>query len=143
MSQVPLYLAGASRELDRVLPMVAKLEESGLVRFTYEWWKAVQRHGVGKDHELTNDDRRSYALRDASAIADSRIFWLLYPDGVSFGAAFELGYAMRCRATTIVTGKCSRNSPFPSIASFEHEVDEAGLAHVLELAWHFGARKGA
>jgi len=129
-----VYLAGASRELDRVLPMVERLERSGLVVLHSRWWDAVQHHGVGKDGELTREQQAAHATADLEGVRDAELVWVLWPEARSVGAALEYGYALASRIHTVVTGPTAHECIFTAKANYRDADDWAGLHEVLRLA---------
>lgn len=130
-----VYLAGASRELPRVLKMVNLLEASGLVVITHRWFDAVQAWGIGKDAELTLDQRRTHALTDFRGVDTADVFWCLWPEKYSHGCALELGYALgRNFAATVVSGKRAHECIFTSLAQYQDSSDDHGLVEVLRMA---------
>ena len=129
-----IYLAGASRELDRVLPMVERLERSGLVVLHSRWWDAVQAHGVGNDHALTREQQAGYADADLEGVRDAELVWVLWPEARSVGAALEYGFALASCIHTVVTGPTAHECIFTAKANYRDADDWAGLHEVLRVA---------
>jgi hypothetical protein len=90
-----IYVAGASKEMDRAKAAMRDLEASGFV-ITLDWTQQIE--AVGKpDSELTGAELIPHAVADLAAVAGASIFLLLHPENESTGAWTELGYALRCR----------------------------------------------
>jgi hypothetical protein len=138
---IPVYLAGPSRELDRVRRCAAELDRRSDVRIVYRWWAAVEHHGVGLDGHLRREQQVDHALRDLRGLCESRIAWVLWPESSpSHGAAAELGYLLaltmsdRTRAPhVVVTGRSAHECIFTSLA-WRDASDDLGLVEVLRMA---------
>jgi hypothetical protein len=124
---IDLYLAGASSELDRILPLVQVIDGIRGVRLVRRWWELVLKHGGGNPPELTHETRFEYASQDLAAVAESDVLWLLYPDRPSVGAFIELGAALCDDKPVIITGRRAHESIFSSMAETVHEEDLRGL----------------
>ncbi len=133
-----VYLAGASRELDRIRPFVSVLDRSGIVQLTYRWWEAVEKHGVGRDHELTRDQAAGHALNDLDGVRSCQLFWVLWPENHSVGAPLEFGFAMASGIPTIVTGKNVKACIFTALATYRDDSDALGMHEVMRRAGYFG-----
>jgi nucleoside 2-deoxyribosyltransferase len=129
-----VYLAGPSRELDRVLPIVASLEQTPGVAIAYAWWRDVQAHGVGKDGELDAEAQRYFASADLRAIRKSDLIWLLWHEtSHSNGVPFELGYALGMQKPAIVSGSKASECIFTALVE-RHVTDAEALERVRVLA---------
>jgi hypothetical protein len=139
--KVPIYVCSASRELSRVLPLVERLESTGLVEITHRWFDAVQAHGVGNDDQLPAWKQREHATSDLKGVTDASIVWCLLPNCQSLGAPFELGYALAMVGSSniespqhiVVTGPATRGFIFASLV-WRHESDDAGFSYVIDTA---------
>lgn len=129
-----VYLAGASRELARVMPMVERLESSGLVTLTHRWFDAVASCGVGRDHELTREQAAQHAENDLAGVRTAEIFWCLWPQNQSIGFAIEFGTAMALRIPTVVTGPTAHACIFSALATYRDSSDEHGLVETVRRA---------
>lgn len=134
MSKARVYVAGASRELDRVKAMVAKLEASGLVEITSRWFDAVEAWGVGRDAELTDDQARGHALADLQGVSEAELIWFLWPQNHSAGAFVEFGYALSLKNNTVLVSGEHSACIFTRLADFRSTTDENALELVLNLA---------
>jgi hypothetical protein len=136
--KLAVYLAGASRELPRVKKYAKVLEESGLVRLTYRWWEAVEKHGVGLDHELTRELQAVHARADLDGLTEAQLVWCLWPDGPSAGVPLEFGYALAISndwpLRLVVSGEKSSSCIFSALAHYRDTSDLLGLAEVLRVA---------
>lgn len=132
-----VYLAGSSRELERVLYYAERLESVGL-KITLKWWGHVQANGVGNDGLLEVQDQARFALGDLRAIREADIFWLLWSPQKT-GADWEAGYAYALHSrgegisSFVVSGKGSSTSIFSALA-FRDESDAIGLVEVVARA---------
>lgn len=137
-----VYLAGASRELPRVLRYVRLLEASGLVVLTYRWWDAVAAHGVDKDSELTKEEARRHASADLRGVESADVLWCLWPEVFSVAAPLELGYALGRRTATVVSGAKSHECIFTALADYRDTSDDLGLIETLRIAKaHYTSRR--
>ena len=131
--RVPVYVAGASAEYSRAKEWARKLEATGFIRVTHDWWTSVEHHGVGGDHALTEDERMAYAIGDLGGVRDARVFWALWSDHRSNGRSIELGYALRCDDMVTVISGPSRGCIFASLAD-EYETDQEAFDAIVALA---------
>lgn len=134
--KMPVYLAGASRELPRVMHYVALLEQSGLVSITHRWFDAVAAWGVGRDHELTVEQQREHARADLRGVAAAALVWVLWPTNTSAGAAIETGFALARGAglKLVVSGASGSACIFTSLADYRDPSDDLALVEVLRRA---------
>lgn len=131
--RLPVYIAASSADHARAKSWARKLEASGLVRVTGEWWTAVEHHGIGNDAALSDAKRREYAAYDLGGVAEAAVFWALWSDAKSEGRAVELGYAVSSEDHRIVISGPSRASIFTALG-VEFATDEEAFEHVLGLA---------
>ena len=142
---IPVYLAGPSREHERVCRIAALLGRAGSPVFVTDHWFADAHVWAGMDATHSPEDARYMAENHELAIIGSKIFWLLWPKGVSHGAAYELGYASGLRdfrdsrngqvgPRIIVSGEGCAGSIYTSRADYRSESDESALAEVLRVA---------
>lgn len=86
-----IYVAGASKELDRVRRVMARLREAGH-EITFDWTEEVAKYG-----SIPTDPAIAAAAsdKDMEAIQGANLFIFLHPaPGVETkGAWYELGYA--------------------------------------------------
>ncbi len=85
-----IYVAGSSKELDRVEGVIARLRSAGHM-ITHDWTKAVR--AAPDDHAITDEHARQCAEADVRGVYDADVVWLLIPEVKSEGAFFELGAA--------------------------------------------------
>jgi hypothetical protein len=87
-----VYVAGASRELERCQKWIALLNGEG-IRVTYDWTKPVEKYG-SEGSALEAHQLRMFARNDLRGIDDADIVWVLAPEATTVGAWVELGYAI-------------------------------------------------
>jgi hypothetical protein len=95
---IPIYLAGASAEFERVKYWADAITETKRAGITFRWFDRAH-EWTGQDHLLARDLRRMHAHADMRAIRAARVFWLLAPTLVNpgSGAYTELGLALMHR----------------------------------------------
>lgn len=124
MKALSVYLSGASNEIDLCKRYRDRLVAAGFT-ITHDWMAAVEAAGAANPVGATHDQHRHWAREDLAGIIRARIFWLLVPQGISFGAAAEFGYALRrwdCSVDfSIVVSGDHRKSVF--LACGEHRFD--------------------
>lgn len=137
---IPLYLAAPSRELDRVRAAVTKLESCGLFRLLDPWWQTAEKWS-GRDAELERTDQTRIAETHEAHIRHARIFWMLWPERISHGAVYELGYASAhrwcvgaARLQIVVSGRGSSQTIYTASAQYRDESDALGFMAVLWCA---------
>lgn len=129
-----VYLAGPSRELDRVTKMALALEASGHVEITHRWWRDVIRDGVGRDGLLSTEEQQRRSLDDIAGIRRSHLLWVLWPDELSLGAPCEFMFAHAKKLPTVATGLNVSGCIFTSLATYRNPSDLLGLHEVLRRA---------
>lgn len=88
-----IYVAGASKEIDLIEKLIARLKKAGH-QITHDWTVDVRCEGGGSPDNP--NVRRNCALKDLAAVRDAQIFWLVKPaeTSTSTGAWVELGAAL-------------------------------------------------
>lgn len=137
-----VYVAGASREMDRCAAAMALVRELGGT-ITCDWVEAIRAHGPANEG-MTDEDRRSFATEDLKGVSDADVLWLLAPEGASAGAWTELGFALALRSTRarldparpmriVVSGPASARSIFSALADEEIPSDIAAARRIALL----------
>lgn len=90
-----VYVAGASKELDRCTRWIQALKQEG-IHVTYDWTEAVAKFG-SFGTTLKDYEKRAFARADLRGVQEASLLWLLAPasTSTSVGAWIELGYALR------------------------------------------------
>jgi hypothetical protein len=88
-----VYVAGSSLQLERVKAAMTALRTAGHT-VTHDWVAAVEAAGSAHPVDATEDQKTAWARDDLRGIVEAEVFWLLMPSQMSFGATFELGYAV-------------------------------------------------
>ena len=136
---VLVYLAGASREHERVKRWAHAIDRARCLEVSHRWFEDAETWH-GKDHELTRARARDIAQEDERHIRASRIFWLLWPIELRPGAFIELGHALCHRFhvgrsyDVIVSGAGCCSSIFTASADFRDDSDELAFDALLQLA---------
>lgn len=131
-----IYVAGSSRELERVRAAQRMAERLGCV-ITHDWTRDVEvnREAGIADADLPKQERMRHAWIDMMAIDSADIVWVLAPETQSTGCWVELGVALvwpEERLALIVSGPGSRRSIFASFAE-EYASDLVALLRIREL----------
>ncbi len=124
-----VYVAGSSRELDRVRLAMDKLRFAG-VAITHDWTDSVLEVGSANPEGATQADRAQWAWEDLRGVKDADILWVLWPDYVSAGACVELGYAFALNKRVIISGGSPGQSIFTSLGEY-YDTDALARAEVL------------
>lgn len=138
-----VYVAGASREMDRCAAAMALVRELGGT-ITCDWVEAIRASGSPANEGKTDEERRADATEDLKGVSDADVLWLLAPEGTSAGAWTELGYALALRSTTrhhesgrplriVVSGRASARSIFAALADEEIPSDIAAARRIALL----------
>jgi hypothetical protein len=93
---LPVYVAGATRNIERTERFIAKVDAHPLLHITYAWTAAVRLEtakGVS-DKELTDAQRVHYAVRDLRGVVEAAAFVCLAESPMSSGQSVELGGAL-------------------------------------------------
>lgn len=96
-----VYVAGASKELDRAKAVIATLREAGYT-ITFDWVEEVER--VGDANPADPGVRLMSAHKDVDGVQSADVFVLLHPglENNSTGCWFELGLAIGMEAGPVV-----------------------------------------
>lgn len=132
-----IYLAGPSRELERVRHWAAMLDRSGLFEFTHRWWLSYDQggHVVGADALLLLDERKSIASNCMVAIVRADIVWALWPDtATSEGVPFETAYAIGRAIHIVCSSTRIAGSVFATAGHEAFDSDAAAFEDVLRWA---------
>lgn len=123
-----IYVAGSSRELDRVEGVMRALRDAAWT-ITHDWTadvRAAQALGL-TDATLTRMERERHARADTSAIDAADVFLLLIPTTSSIGVWFEFGYALARGIRTIAAGPGAKKSIFTELATVVYRTDDAAI----------------
>ncbi len=132
-----IYIAGASKEPERVRRWMSAARTAGLV-ITLDWLAVIE--AVGHANEgLSDEDRTKYAVDDWRAVREADLVWLLAPENPSTGAWVELGLALAGQIEVIVSGPARHRSIFAALAT-EYDHDEDAFAAIVVR--HIRSRTG-
>lgn len=124
-----IYVAGASRELDRVEAFITVARLRGH-ELTHDWTVPVRASRIaGKtDADHTDEEAAAYASEDLQGIVTADAFVLLAPAEGGSGAWAELGFALGSfRGPILVAGEHCRRSVFTRLAHATCLTDDAAL----------------
>lgn len=125
-----IYVAGASKEIDRIEGFMARLRAAGHV-ITLDWTVEVRSAGSGSpdDDEL----RKACARADLLGVEACDVFWIVKPDegSTSTGAWVELGHALAFGGKTTVASGTSRKCIFADLVDHDFDDHEEALAFLL------------
>lgn len=127
-----IYVAGASKEIDLIERLIAKLKEAGH-EITHDWTVDVRREGGGSPND--SDVRRTCALKDLEAVEACQIFWLVKPaeTSTSTGAWVELGWALALhKGKHLIASGASEKCIFADLVDHSFVDHEQALEHILE-----------
>jgi len=135
-----VYLAGASKELERCQRWIQALRQEG-IPITYDWTIPVTSFG-SSGPALKDYEKRAFARADFRGVQEADVLWLLVPAAPSTGAWVELGYALRGagdfpdlrpgRKKIVVSPPCSDRCIFALLpAVVEYASDEEAFAAIL------------
>lgn len=94
MSDLRVYVAGASSEMERAERYMAKLREAGIT-VTSTWPEVIrsQPNSEANPMSVPRAVRARWARTDLDEVTESNFLWLLVPKVPSAGAHVEFGYA--------------------------------------------------
>lgn len=136
-----LYIAGASREPERVRAMMEAAEALGF-ELTLDWLEVIGVVGAANEG-LTDEQRRYHAREDLCAVDDADVVWVLAPSVPSAGAWCEMQRAIdrvefgppreRGGPLLVVSGPARLRCIFASLADYEYDTDEVALGFLRGL----------
>lgn len=109
-----VYVAGASKEVDRPRLWIRRLNElRPLVEVTFDWTGPVKERQVRGlvDDTLTDAVREQYATLDSQAILAAHIVWVQASIWDSTGQWWEMGFAHGLRTAFELLGSNGRDIP--------------------------------
>lgn len=124
-----LYIAGSSREVERVQAAMAAARALGFV-LTHDWTVPVLA-SPAHDRYLPREERLKYAHAAVAGVVDAACFWLLVPNDGGRGAWVEYGMGVNggeLDQVIVASGPLHRESIFCALADFECESDVDALA---------------
>lgn len=136
-----IYIAGSSKDLDRV-KKAAKLAGDSGWGITHRWWDVVEHVGDANPKEATRAQQLEWSLQDLNGVETAHAIWLL-ADVHGLGCWIEFGFSLtrgqqKLRA---MSGK-GITTIFASLAGIVCETDEEALKY-LNGCWDVLKRQGA
>jgi hypothetical protein len=141
-----VYLAGASRELDRARFWRLRLVHAG-VAVASTWIDNISQVGAANPRDASPDQRRGWTWQCLAEVRHASVLWMLVPaiGAETRGAWSELGYAAAIytpgRERIICSGDTGQ-SIFTALGE-EHETDEFAFDAVLRVLGIPSARQQA
>ena len=138
-----VYVAGASRELERAEAFIASLRLRGH-EVTHDWTVDVRASRVAGvvDEQLSDQDAQRYAETELDAVVQAQLLVLLAPEQSTSGAWVEYGVAIAAGLPILVVGPRARCSIFTRLASGLCATDADGL-HAVEVLERLGMQRAA
>lgn len=133
-----VYVAGASREIERAESMIAALRASGRVWITHDWTVDVRENGP--DAGCSPETLRRCAKHDLDGVCEADTVVVLVPDTSSQGVLVELGAALAFGCHVIAArSHAGVSAPmvlglFGYLVRVQVDTDVAALSAVLERA---------
>jgi hypothetical protein len=135
--RVRVFLAGPSREAERVRKYAARLEALHPGVHIVNRWFEYAETWAGKDAEMTKEAQAVIARESELDLECAPIVWVFWPKEVSHGAAYEFGYArghaQGLGLTVVVSGAASSGCVYTSLASYRDASDEVTYHRVAQL----------
>ncbi len=125
---VNIYVAGSSRESDRVSGVFEMVRAAPQLRLAHDWLQ-IQAGESTPDDQLTREKAAVYADGDLSHVGIADVFWLLAPKEATRGAWIEFGYALALAAETtrpvliVASGRCEQSIFCALAAEYEEDID--------------------
>ncbi len=108
-----VYIAGASKEIERAEWARASLAEHG-IPIAYDWMAEIRKHGEAEISDLI--ETYQIARREIAAVCGAAAIWVLWPStGIhSTGLHTELGAALAAPShpLVLISGPGARRGPF-------------------------------
>lgn len=118
-----VYVAGSSKELDRVAWNIKRLTDAGM-DITHDWSKQVALANGKANPVTTESQRKKWSKDDYKGVATCDFLWLLLPSGhLSPGAFFEFGVAYALGVPVVISGDNMYSSIFTSLARARYTHD--------------------
>jgi nucleoside 2-deoxyribosyltransferase len=134
-----VYLAGSSREPQRVREMAERIDATG-IEITQRWWEPSD-HGTpeewgGKDGSIPRGVQAQLCRGNMRAIAETDVVFVLWPEnGVLSTCAVELGFAVGKGKPLVVTGTRSHECTWTALEdTYRDPCDLLGHAEVARRA---------
>ena len=139
-----VYLAGSSREPQRVREMAARIDASG-IEIIQRWFDPSD-HGTpeewgGKDGSIPRGVQAHLCRGHMRAIAEADVVFVLWPEnGILSTCAVELGFAVGKGKPLVVTGTRSHECTWTALEdTYRDPSDALGLTEVARRAVEAGA----
>lgn len=126
----PIYLAGASAEIDRACKWAQALREADITVLS-TWVEVIGKAGAANPTDATIEQLTKWTLRDEAEVKASELLWLLLPaKGVhTVGAYIELGIARATRKHIVMSG-LHRPIFTPVLADMSFVTDEEAFEYI-------------
>jgi hypothetical protein len=126
VERLKVYVAGASREIERAKRMMAAVQHHGMV-VAYDWPARIEEAGSANEG-LTAAVSKAASLEALGGVASSHVFWFLLPNDTTIGAYVELGYFLGIgKGIAIGSGGAHGVSIFTATFHVTFDTDEQAL----------------
>lgn len=98
-----VYVAGASKEVNRAVRMMQRLRDGG-VTVTSTWPEVIRAVGQANPKDATVEQYIEWASKSLSEVRASDALWLLIPEIDAVGAYIELGVAHALDKLIVASG---------------------------------------
>lgn len=130
--RLKVYVAGSSKELDRVADAMAALRESG-VEVTHDWVEVIKARGSANPLGASAADCAQWAWEDLLGVRAADVVWLMVPAQGGLGCYVEYGYALALNIPVVISGEYGRTI-FTALTDECHEYDSDALEALLEMS---------
>jgi hypothetical protein len=123
MSKLRVYIAGSSKELDRVRAMAAAIDAMEHLEITERWWIGAEAW-AGRDSEQSTAHALAAARACRDGVRAADLLVMLMPESASGGSMVELGIAIELNMWIILSDAVPHRSVFYAFADrVDHDLD--------------------
>ena len=133
---VSIYVAGSSRERERVGDVFRWIERNPGMKLMQNWLATIDSYGDLRESDLPSVIRQKHVWLDLGDVKKAKYIWLLAPTTITRGAWVEYGYALALqqiqpdRYDIIVSGPSSVETIFCAVAK-EFKTDAEAFGYIL------------
>lgn len=136
MTRLKLYIAGASREAERVRRWTEIANQSSAIKIVSTWVDGAEKWS-GQDDTYSSQLSARIAIQDLAELASADVVWLMVPDNLpSFGAVFEVGFAHGIGKPFVASGAMAESSIFTALGK-RCSTDAEAYFYLSDLAHQY------